>query len=180
MKKRSGFGWIEFICGLCMIVLGFFTIFKPQGMFTWLVIIYGFIAIVTGICDIIFYIKAGQYTGFAPVLALVCGIFSVMIGTILLSNLGMGRWILSILFPLWFIAHCISRLMHLNVIRFIAGSNYYYFSTVFNILGLVLGIVMLFNPMFTIVTTSTLIGIYLIISGVESIVIAFSKIGAGW
>lgn len=180
MRKRSGFGWIEFISGICMLFLGIFTIFRPQSMFTWLAVIYGIIAIITGICDIVFFIKAGYYTGVSSIVALVAGILSVMAGTILLSHPGMGKWILSTLFPLWFIAHCISRLAHLNTIRFVAGKAYYYFSMVFNVLGLVLGFMMLFNPIFTIVTAGTLIGIYLIVSGVESIVIAFSKMGAGW
>lgn len=180
MRRRSSFGWIEFVSGFCMLLLGIFTIFRPQGMFTWIAVIYGIIAVITGICDIVFYIKTGQYTGFAPIVALISGILSVMAGTILVSHPGVGKWIITILFPLWFIAHCISRLSHLSTIHFVAGKAYYYFSLTINILGLVLGIMMLFYPIFTIMTAGTLIGIYLIISGAESIVIAFSKMGSGW
>lgn len=180
MRRYSGFGWIEFISGLCMSFLGIFTIFRPESIFTWIAVIYGIIAIITGVCDIIFYIKAERYTGFGPVIALVSGILSVMTGAILLAHPGVGKWILSILFPLWFMAHCISRLAHLNTIRFIAGKVYYYLSMVVNILGLILGIVMLFTPAFTIITAGILVGVYLIISGVESVVIAFSEIGHGW
>lgn len=180
MKKRSGFGWIECISGLCMLLLGVFTIFRPQSMFTWFVVIYGLLAIVTGICDIVFYIKAERYTGFGPVISLISGILSVMAGAVLLAHPGIGKTILSVLFPLWFIAHCISHLTHLNTIRLIAGNACYYISLVMNVVGLVLGIMMLIEPMYAFVTADTLVGIYLIAAGVEAIVIAFSKVGSGW
>lgn len=180
MRNRSGFGWIEFISGLCMLFLGIFTIFRPQSMFTWLVAIYGLLAIITGVCDIIFYIKTERYTGFAPIIALISGILSVMAGAVLLAHPEMGKWILSVLFPLWFIAHCISRLTHLNMIRFIAGRTFYYISLVINVFGLVLGIMMLVQPVLAFVAAGILVGIYLIASGVETIVIAFSKMGSGW
>ena len=93
---------------------------------------------------------------------------------------GMGKWILAVLFPLWFIAHCISRLMHLDMIRFTAGRTYYYISMIINILGLILGILMLVQPVYTFIAVGTLVGIYLIASGVETIVIAFSEMGSGW
>ncbi len=180
MKKRSGFGWIEFISGLCMLLLGIFTLFRPQGMFTWLVVIYGISAVITGICDIVFYIKTERYTGFGPVVALISGILSVMAGAVLLAHPDTGKWILSVLFPLWFIAHCISRLAHLDTIRFAAGKTCYYISLVINILGLILGIMMILQPIFTFIVAGTLVGIYLIVSGVEAIIIAFSKMGSGW
>lgn len=180
MRKRSGFGWIEFISGFCMLMLGIFTIFRPQSMFTWIAAIYGLLAVITGVCDIVFYIKAERYTGFGPNISLISGILSVMAGTILLAHPGIGKWILSVLFPLWFMAHCISRLTHLNTIRFAAGMVYFCISLVINVLGLILGVMMIFQPYFTFVTAGALVGIYLIASGVETMVIAFSEMGSRW
>ena len=68
----------------------------------------------------------------------------------LFRSLSVG--IAALLFPLWFIAHCISRLTHLGIIRMMAGSFYYTFSLVVNILGLVLGILMLFQPFIALFT----------------------------
>lgn len=59
---------------------------------------------------------------------------------------GAAAWALTIFFPLWFIMHCISRLTHLGIIRYVAGSGYYYFSLILNIIGLVLGFLMLLQP----------------------------------
>lgn len=180
MRKRSGFGWIEFISGICMLILGLFTLFKPGSMFTGIAVIYGVIAVITGICDIVFYIKTERYTGFAPIVALVSGILSVMAGVILLGHPSVGKWIVSILFPLWFITHCISRLAHLGIIRLAAGDFCYYLSLITNIAGLILGILMLFEPAITLFTIGALIGIYLIAAGIESIILALSRMGSGW
>ena len=180
MKKRSGFGWIQFIIGILMIALGIITLIKPDGAITWLVVVYGLMAIITGICDIIFYIKEERYLGFGPVVALISGIFGVMVGSMLLITPATGRFILAFLFPIWFIAHCVSHLSHLEVIRATAGSFYYYFVLVTNILGLILGIMMLFQPIISLLSVGLIIGIYLIILGINSIVIAFSKMGSIW
>ena len=180
MRKRSGFGWVEFLIGILMIGLGIFTFVRPLGAITGFVILYGFIAIVSGICDIVFYIKTERYTGFGPIVALIAGILGVMAGIMLLVSPSAGRWVMALLFPVWFIAHCISHLAHLNVIRAAAGKFCYYFSLVANILGLVLGILMLFQPVVSLLSVGFIIGFYLIMLGVDSIVLAFSKIGSSY
>ena len=52
-----------------------------------------------------------------PAISLVTGILSVMSGVMLLVYPGAGALVLTLLFPIWFIAHCISRLSHLHHIR---------------------------------------------------------------
>ena len=61
-----------------------------------------------------------------------------------------------------------------------AGNFYYYFSLTVNILGLVLGFVMLLQPILTFLTLGYLIGLCLIAFGVECILLAFSDMGSGW
>ena len=84
---------------------------------------------------------------------------------------------LTVLFPIWFIAHCISRLSHLNHIRLTAGEGLYYFTFATNIIGLILGFMMLLNPLFTLTTIRCFASIYLILLGIDSIAMAVSRIG---
>ena len=112
--------------------------------------------------------------------SLVAGILSIMTGIALLAYPGIAEWIISLLFPLWFITHCISRLAHTALIRYVAGNFYYYFSLAVNILGLVLGFVMLLQPILTFLTLGYLIGLCLIAFGVECILLAFSDMGSRW
>lgn len=99
MKKRSAFGWVELIFGIILIVLGVFTFARPSSALTGVVFIYGLLAVITGIADVIFYAKIEKRTGFGPAVALVTGILSIIVGILLLFNLGAGKWASVILFP---------------------------------------------------------------------------------
>ena len=178
MKNRSGFGWLQFIIGIILIVLGIFTFANPSTALTGFVVVYGVIAVVMGVADIVLYVRAERYTGFGPIVSLVSGILSVMSGVMLLIYPGAGKLVLSLLFPIWFIAHCISRLSQLHIVRIMAGNAMYYFTLVVNIIGLTLGFLMLFQPIVTLLSASYIVGFYLILLGIDGIVIAFSGIGS--
>ena len=101
--------------GVCLILLGAFTFLRPRSIFTGIAVVYGVAAVVTGVCDIVIYIKEQRFTGFGPGLSLVSGILSILTGVALLAYPGIAEWIVSLLFPLWFMAHCIGRLTHLGL-----------------------------------------------------------------
>lgn len=130
-----------------------------------------------GIADIILYVQVERYTGFGPVISLISGILSVMSGMMLLVYPRAGALVLTLLFPIWFIAHCISRLAHLPHIRLVAGSGMYTLSLVIQIVGLILGIMMFLRPLFTLATIRCFGGCYLILLGIDSILLAVSPGG---
>ena len=177
MKRRSEFGWLEFIIGVLLILLGVLAFARPDSALTGMVLAYGIAAILMGIADIILYIQVERYTGFGPYLSLISGILSVMSGIMLLVYPGTGMVVLSILLPIWFIAHCTSRLVHIGHIRYIAGKGIYYFSLIVNIIGLILGCLMFLRPFFTLTAISYLAGVYLILLGIDAIVVAVSRLG---
>ena len=61
MKRHTGYGWLELIEGILLIILGALAIASPGGILRWITIFYGVMAIVTGITDIIFYAKSERY-----------------------------------------------------------------------------------------------------------------------
>ncbi len=178
MRRRSGYGWLELILGIALIILGILILRGPGLALTGVVIICGIVAIVMGVADILLYVRVERYTGFGPMVSLISGILSVMAGIMLLVYPSAGKWALSLLLPIWFIAHCISRLAHLHVIRSTAGSGMYYFTLIINILGLILGILMLLQPVLTVMTAGYLASFYLILLGIDSIVMGVSKMGS--
>ena len=172
MKRKNGFGWSELIVGVLLILLGIFAFIRPESMLTGAVVIYGVIAIVMGIEDLVVYARLSRFIGFSPMLSLISGILSVMCGVMLIANPNVGKWALTILLPIWFIAHCISELTRTNLIRLIGNPFYYYFSLILNILGLVLGFVMIFSPALSFVTLRAIcymVAIYLILFGIEAL-----------
>lgn len=178
MRRRSGYGWFELIIGIMLVVLGIFTFIRPGSTLTGIVILYGLVAVITGISDLIFYVRTERYTGFGPAVSLISGIFSIMAGVMLLVYPGAGRWVMVLLLPLWFIAHCVSRLSHLNFIRVTAGEIYYWFALIVNIIGIILGIMMIARPMLSLFSAGFLIGTYLILLGVDNIMVGAGKLGS--
>ena len=178
MRQRSSYGWLELIVGILLTVLGIYSFFRPVDYLTTLIVIYGVAALVTGIADIVFYCKMERHIGFAPTVSLVTGVLGVMAGLVLMVHPGAGRWAIGLFFPLWFIAHCISRLTHLSVVRFIAATAFYVIELIVNILGILLGISMLLTPQVTFLSMNLVIGFYLLLLGIDCIIEACSKLGA--
>lgn len=177
MKKRSSFGWLELLTGVFMIVLGILVFAVPNLIMTSMAIFFGIAAIIMGVTDIVLFIQVERYTGFGPTMSLITGIISVMSGVVLLIYPKLGAMMLTVLFPIWFIAHCISRLMQVHHIRFVAGNGMYVFTLVVNIIGIILGLMMLLSPLFTLSAIRCFAGCYLILLGVEGILTAVSRAG---
>ena len=176
--KKTGFGWGEFVTGLLLVLLGIFTLVSPESMFTGMVVVYGIIAAVIGVCDIVLYVRLERFTGFGPMVSLVSGILSVMCGVMLIANPNVGKWAVMIMLPVWLIAHCISGIAHTGAVRMMTNSFCYYFAMMLNILGLILGIFMLVSPALSFLTARTIAYIaafYLIVFGIESIAAAFVR-----
>ena len=177
MSRRSGFGWLELVVGILLIALGLLALIKPEVALTGMVFVYGVVAVIMGIADIALYIQVEHYTGFGPVVSLVSGILSVMSGMMLMVYPRAGALVLTLLFPIWFIAHCISRLTQLEEIRLFAGNSIHTITLIINIIGLILGFMMLLSPFFTMATLRSFAGIYLILLGIDSVVMAVSGMG---
>lgn len=177
MRNRSGFGWLELIIGILLFALGILVFARPDLALTGLVFVYGVAAVVMGVADVLLYIRVESYTGFGPILALISGILSVMSGIMLVAYPRTGVLVLTVLFPIWFIAHCVSRLAHLNHIRMMAGQGIYLCILTINLIGLILGLLMLLSPLFTLRTIRWFAGVYLILLGIDSVVMAFSRMG---
>ena len=177
MTRRSGFGWLQLAIGIALIVLGVLALANPDLALNGMVIAYGIAAVVMGVEDILLFIRVERYTGLGPILSLISGILSVMSGVMLMLYPRAGVLVLTVLFPIWFIAHCVSRLMHVNHIRYVAGDGVFSFALVVNIVGLILGFLMLLSPIMTVSALRSFAGSYLILLGVDGVVTAVSRMG---
>lgn len=165
--------WWELIAGIVMIALGIASLARPSLAVTGLVYAYGAAGVIVGVADILRYIRVERYTGFGPMVSLVAGVLSVMAGVVILVNPRVGMAVFSLLFALWFITHCVSRLASLSRVRLAAGRGAYYAALVLNLMGLILGAVLVVLPAASILTLGYLAAVYLIVLGAESLVMAF-------
>jgi len=177
MTRRSLFGKSELFTGILFIIFGILACVNPRYALGAIVIAYSIVVIFSGIADIIFYIRINRRSGVGPILSLIAGIFNIFLGILLLLNINAGKWVFSFIFPFWFIAHCISRLINLNFVRGIGGNVSFWISLITNIIGIAFGFILLFNPLASMFTLGYLIGFILIVLGVGNILIGLGKSG---
>mgnify|MGYP007003750698 CR=1 FL=1 len=92
-------------------------------------------------------------------------------------------WVLTVLLPVWFLAHCISGLTRLGFVRLMGSPFYYWFLLVLDITGIVLSFMMLFNPAVSLLTVRALsyfAAAYLVLFGTESVISAFVRRNSSW
>lgn len=177
MKKRSTFGLSELFIGILFIILGILSLANPGLALGGLVIVFGIAMLGSGIADIMLYVRINRHTGFGPVISLLAGICDILLGILLLLNIGAGKWLFSFIFPFWFITHCIGRLANLNFIKLTGGNGPFWLSLIINVIGLILGVDLFFNRSASALTLAYIIAFNLIILGVGNIITAFSKTG---
>lgn len=174
-RKHSGYDWTEAISGVLLILVGILLLIRPDNALTLCIVLGGVLAVVLGVCDVIFYIRLARFTGFSPILSLISGILSVMCGFLLIASPDSGKWAMTILIPVWLIAHCISGLAHAAGEKMGFG---FWFSLCMNLLGLVLGVAILCSPLLSFLTLRIivyLVGGYTILLGISGIFCFFLR-----
>lgn len=164
-NTKKGFGWGYLILGILFIIASLVAFANPASNLEALAFIFGFVAIMDGIWLII---NRRQHS-----LRIVAGIIDIIIGIIILVNIAATIVALPILFAIWFIVDSLFRLFTLGYTKAL-GAGYFWFSLIVNILGVILGILLLFNPFAAVLTISFLVGFYLMLIGVELVIVAFS------
>lgn len=173
-QQKRGIDWLELIVGLLFLVAGIVSIFNPGFTLSWLVVMIGIVAIIRGIAHIVHYFRLRRYTGYSAVLAIVIGVLDIVLGVFILFNTSAGVAALAVLFPIWFIVDCIFNFAFVGILK-LQSKALYWCTIILNILGIVLGVVLLFNPLTSAGTLAMLISFYLILFGVESIALAFAN-----
>ena len=101
----------------------------------------------------------------------------------LIANPNIGKWALTILMPIWFIAHSIAGLTRSDFIRLVGNAVYYYLSLILNVLGLIIGIIMIFSPAMSFLTLRVgtyIVAAYFVLFGIENIISAFARRNYDW
>lgn len=176
MKKTTIVSVLELVLGVILLALGILAIMNPGTALSTFVAAYAIGAVLMGIIYIIFYIRRSTRTGFASALLLVNGILNIALGILLLFNNSIGTWVLLIAFPIWFIMGCIARLANIGIFRAF-NPGYYWFSLILNILGIILGVLLLFRPFASVSVLVYMVGFYLIFIGIDFVISAFVRFG---
>ena len=117
---------------------------------------------------------AGFHRIFGPSwTTMISGIFDLVVGIFFLANNQLGALTISYLVAIWFIVDSVIGIVFAWHLRFFETGWYFFFNLLLNILGLVLGVMLLFQPEVAGLSTIWLIAVYMMVFGINEIVLAF-------
>lgn len=170
MAKR--FNWGYLILGILFILIALLSFRDPASNLVAIVLVFAVMAILKGIFELVVRRKMEEFAGQSGVPMIIIGILDIVLGIFLLFNTTVGIIALPIVFAAWFIVDSFGELMVAGAYKNIS-TGYYWFKIIINLLGIVLGILLLFNPLSAALTLAFLVGFYFMMTGITYIVAAF-------
>lgn len=170
--KKQGFDWGALILGILFVLTSLISFQDPAGNLVAIVIFFAIFAIIKGIFEIFVRNRMKELTGYKSYAPIVLGVIDILIGVYFLFNLTIGVAALPFVFAIWFIVDSIFGLFTLDLAKS-ASTGYFWFALIVDILGIILGIILLANPLSSALTLSFLVGFYFMIFGITNIIYAF-------
>lgn len=165
-KMTKGFGWGFLIVGILFVFAALLAFANPTANLEALAYVFAVLAVVNGVWMILSY--AGS------VLRVIGGVLNLLLGVFFFVNTFLLVAALPYVFAVWFIANSLFNLLNAGSAR-VFGNGFYWFSVILGIIGIVLGILLLFQPAVAALTLAFMVGFYLMMIGVECIVYAFAR-----
>ena len=171
-ENKKKVDWISLIIGIFFIFIAFIAFKNPLASLESLVIYFGISAIFKGIGGLMIHHNIKKYTGLNINIFMWTSILDILLGILIVSNINSMVMTLPYVFAIWFIIDSINDLIYGSYLKDIHG-GLYGLNIAINIISIILGIMMIYNPLGTAFTVVYLIGMYFIISGVKYIVHSF-------
>ena len=157
--------WSSLIMGTLLLIVAVIIFSYPVKNFytlTWLI---GLFILINGVIQLLFLRAARALAGSGSGLIVVIGIIDIIFGLLVIFNVGASSTFFIFMFAAWFIVSSIIGLMTISKQSRLKG-----LSIIVNVLGLLLGIILLFNPMMGMILVSTMIAITFAILGVTYVI----------
>lgn len=170
--ETKNFDWGSFFMGILFVLVALLSFRNPLSSLVAIVAVFAIFAILKGLFELFFRNRMKELTGYRGTMTLVLGVLDIIIGVFLFFNMNAGVAALPFVFAIWFIVDSVFGLFNLDLARHVS-SGYYWFSLIINVLGIILGFMMLFDPITSALTLSFLVGFYFMMYGITHIIYAF-------
>lgn len=163
----------DLLLGIGFVVLGLLALNRPLSTLGFLVFFFGGLAVVRGITTIFGFgsMSSSDSKGWRVVL----GIFDIIIGIMLLTNIIRGALFLGIMFAVWFMIESIGNLF--LTARFSKAKGFgKVLILIFDLIALVFAILLLFNPIIATLALPKLVGFSSLAFGIV-LMVQGSKVG---
>ncbi len=165
------FDWSSFIIGILMTGVALF-IKIPMTNLAAIVIVFAFSAIVKGIIQLIGHSQLKHFTYYQSKRLVFLGVINIIIGIFLLFNMTSSIVALPFVFSIWFIIESVGELLLASIYRDISKS-YFWLMIISSALSIILGFILLSEPLIAALRISWLVGTYFLIAGILYIVRSF-------
>ncbi|MBO4295011.1 MAG: DUF308 domain-containing protein [Alphaproteobacteria bacterium] len=157
MKYRCCAGFWHAVAGALMILIGFFLWFNPEISLIALALYLGAALIVVGAGYITSSLEAdnGWWT--------FVGFLDVLIGIVLVSNMGITAATLPIIFAIWCLAVGAAQIV--SAYKFGRQDLPWGWSMALGVLGIIFGFLIIQYPLIGTIAISTLMGLYMVFYG---------------
>lgn len=162
------------IIGIIFLIAAFLCITKPIDSLMSITIIFGSIAIIKFIAEILLFFNIKRLTGINPWELILIGILNLVVGIVFLRKPVEGTVVLGYMFAFWFLADSIMSLSY-SMNRTWENKSVSIISIIFCILGIILAIIMFFNPGIAMFTIPLIAGYYFALFGIFELMLAFSN-----
>ena len=170
--KKHGIDWGALILGVLFILTSLLSFQDPAGNLVAIVLFFAMFAIIKGIFEIFVRNRMKELTGYKSYAPVVLGVIDILIGIYFLFNLNIGVAALPFIFALWFIIDSIFGLFTLDLAKAVSTS-YFWLTMIVDIMGIIVGFILLANPLSSALTLSFLVGFYFMMFGITNIIYAF-------
>lgn len=171
-ENKRNFDVFSLVIGILLIFLGGYSLYRPDTTLAFISIMMGMIAIIKGIYELWFRRGILFWLGEKSGWLLIMGILDIILGLIFIFKIAVGASFIAVIFAVWFIFDAITQLATANFFKRL-DKGYYWVIVILSILSLIMGIMLLFNPMLSALTIVWIISIYLITIGILKIIQAF-------
>ena len=174
INSERKFDWFSLVIGILWVILGAAAINSPSTAISVIAVFVGIGALAKGIYTLWLRRAIQMLTGSNSkmTLLIISSVVDIILGIIFLFRIHFVFGIIAYLFAFWFIFDSILQLV---IDHFFKAMNRSYFDIliVLNIITLILGVVLLFNPMLSIYTLIGVVAFYLFLIGITKIIQAF-------
>ena len=153
----------DLITPIVLILSGLLLLFIPGGIINTVISIFGIIIIALGILSIIESVKDKQNN-----IGIAYGILISILGIIFISNPNVIAGIIPLILGIWILIKSAIRLQYVLFLKD-SGSEEWIQAMIVNILTLILGLVLVFNPFKGAEAIMRIIGIFMIIYAILDI-----------
>ncbi|KRL86316.1 HdeD family acid-resistance protein [Lacticaseibacillus pantheris] len=173
-RRAWGFDWGELLTGVLFIVAGVFFIRHPQIGLVTLTLLFASIAIIRGITILAGFTHLREFNPRLSWLSLLSGVIDLVLGVLFLFNVPAGIAGLTALFAAWFLIDSVTNLLNVGHLRGF-GMGWMLVSIILDVLTLFFALLLFMQPVLAAVSLASIVSIYLIIFGINAIVVAFAR-----